>query len=93
MAVEASELANSLHIDPTDEELATLKELINTATDLVKSSINYGLDDESYAKFPLFDSCVSSLATALYYDRTLENGFPKSTKIMVTHLQARLGGK
>lgn len=93
MAIKAEGLANSLHIDQTEEELATLTGLITTATDLVKSSVNYELDDASYEKFPLFDACVSSLATALYYDRTLENGMPKSTKIMIIHLQARLGGK
>lgn len=92
MAVEATKLASSLHIDPTDSELAVLKSLISTAQALVKSSVSTIMSDDEYSKQPLYDACVTALATALYYDRTLDNGMPKAVKIMITHLQAHVGG-
>lgn len=92
MAVEATKLASSLHIDPTDSELAVLKSLISTAQALVKSSVSTIMSDDEYAKQPLYDAAVSALATALYYDRELSNGMPKAVKIMITHLQAHVGG-
>lgn len=90
MAVDATKLANSLNLDP--EEVATLQALISQSKELVKSSVNYSMTDEQLEAVPLFDSAVSALATALYYDRTLENGMPRSARIMIVHLQGRLGG-
>ncbi|WP_404975670.1 head-tail connector protein [Weissella paramesenteroides] len=93
MTVKATELMNDLHIDESDSETNSINSLIAQATNLVKSSVNYGLSDEDYAKYPLFDAAVKALTTALYYDRTLANGMPHAVTIMITHLQARLGGK
>lgn len=90
MAVDATKLADSLNLDP--EEVSTLQELIAQSKELVKSSVNYSMTDEELEAVPLFDSAVSALATALYYDRTLENGMPRSARIMIVHLQGRLGG-
>lgn len=90
MAVDATKLANSLNLDP--EEVTTLQALIDQSKELVKSSVNYSMKDEQLEAVPLFDSAVSALATALYYDRTLENGMPRSARIMIVHLQGRLGG-
>lgn len=90
MAVDATKLADSLNLDP--EEVTTLQDLIDQSKELVKSSVNYNMEDAQLEAAPLFDSAVSALATALYYDRTLENGMPRSARIMITHLQGRLGG-
>ena len=90
MAVDATKLANSLNLDP--EEVTTLEALIDQSKELVKSSVNYNMEDAQIEAVPLFDSAVSALATALYYDRTLENGMPRSARIMIVHLQGRLGG-
>lgn len=90
MAVDATKLADSLNLDP--EEVTTLQALIDQSKELVKSSVNYSMTDAQLEAVPLFDSAVKSLATALYYDRTLENGMPRSARIMITHLQGRLGG-
>jgi len=91
--VDAKELMISLHIDQDPEEVETINGLIETSIDIVKSSVNYQLDDSEYAKYPMFDSAVKALTTALYYDRTLDNGIPKAVKMMIIHLQGRLGGK
>lgn len=90
MAVDVTKLADSLNLDP--EETVTLQALIDQAKELVKSSVNYSMSEEDLEAVPLFDSAVSALATGLYYDRTLENGFPKAAHIMIVHLQGRLGG-
>ena len=92
MVVDATKLANSLNLDPEPNEVATLQSLIDQSKELVKSSVNYNMTDAELEAVPLFDSAVSALATALYYDRTLENGMPRSARIMITHLQGRLGG-
>lgn len=93
MTVDVQELMSELNIDDSPDEQATLSSLIVDATDLVKSSVNYSLADDEYAKYPIFNRAVKATATALYYDRALENGLPAGVKIMLTHLQARLGGK
>lgn len=96
MAIDAQTIANSLHIDTDDTELATINALISDAKALIKDSVNFkmldSMTDEQLDAVPLFNSCVKSLVTALYYDRTLANGMPKSVDIMITHLQGRLGG-
>lgn len=90
MAVDVAKLADSLNLD--QEEHTTLQGLVDTAKELVKSSVNYSMSDEELEAIPLFDSAVGALATALYYDRNLDNGMPKSARIMIVHLQGRLGG-
>lgn len=92
MAVDAKELMSELNIDDSPDEQATLSSLITDATDMVKSSVNYTLSDEEYAKYPLFNRSVKALASAMYYDRELSTGMPKSVEFMITHLQARIGG-
>ena len=92
MAVDATKLANSLNLDPEQNEIDTLQSLIDESKELVKSSVNYSMTDAQLEAVPLFDSAVKSVATALYYDRNLDNGMPRSARIMITHLQGRLGG-
>jgi len=93
MTVDATKLADSLHVNLDEtEELITLEGLISTSKELIKSSVNYSLPDAELEQYPIFDAAVSALAAALYYDRTLENGMPKAVNIMIVHLQGRLGG-
>lgn len=93
MTIDATKLADSLHVNLDEtEELTTLEGLISTSKELIKSSVNYSLPDAELEQYPMFDAAVSALATALYYDRTLENGIPKAVNIMIVHLQGRLGG-
>lgn len=93
MTVDATKLADSLHVNLDEtEELITLEGLISTSKELIKSSVNYSLPDAELEQYLIFDAAVSALATALYYDRTLENGMPKAVNIMIVHLQGRLGG-
>lgn len=93
MTVDATKLADSLHVNLDEtEELITLEGLISTSKELIRSSVNYSLPYDELEQYPIFDAAVSALATALYYDRTLENGIPKAVNIMIVHLQGRLGG-
>lgn len=96
MAINAQDIADSLHIDADSTEIATLNDLIATAKTLVKDSVNFeqlnNMSDEQLEAIPLFESAVKALVTALYYDRTLANGMPKAVDIMIVHLQGRLGG-
>lgn len=93
MAVDVKELMSELNIDDSPDEQATLASLVTDATDMVKSSVNYSLSDDEYAEYPLFNRAVKALASAMYYDRSLEAGMPKSVEFMIAHLQARIGGK
>lgn len=96
MAINAQDIADSLHIDADSTEIATLNDLIVTAKTLVKDSVNFeqlnNMSDDQLEAIPLFESAVKALVTALYYDRTLANGMPKAVDIMIVHLQGRLGG-
>lgn len=78
----AEDLLNELNLD--DAELTTLQALVNSATDIVKNSAA-NVDETSQTTI----TAVKTLATQMYYDRTLTDGMSRGLMMMLTHLQAQ----
>ena len=94
--ITASELADELHIDQTPEELAVLGNLIQDASALIRGSISPDLTSEfALSVAPeQFNRLVGSVATSLYYDRALTNGFSHGQMIVLQQLTGIVkGGK
>jgi hypothetical protein len=77
----AQTLLSELNLD--DAELATLQAQVTTAINLVNHSAS-NVDPKSQTAI----DAVKTLATQLYYDRSLENGLSRGAMMMLTHLQA-----
>lgn len=67
-------------------ETTAIITLVNTAINVIKRSSDAPEDDN------LMIPAIKTLATALYYDRSLSAGMPKGLLMMLTHLQATPGG-
>lgn len=76
----ADDLVSELNLDPS--ELATIRTLVTTAKDVVSRSADVSANDS------LTIPAIKTLATSMYYDRSLESGLPKGLIMMLTHLQA-----
>lgn len=91
MAVQATELMDELHIDQSPVEIVSVISLITEAQAVVDQAIG-GDTTEGYRSSPIYDLTVKTLATALYFDRDLTDGFPKGLVMMLDYLEyQRLG--
>lgn len=80
-------MCNELHIDQTDEELATVTSLLNGSQAVIDASIELDLYPD-IVNNPLYTRAIITLGQALYYDRNLTNGQPKGVLLMLDHLDA-----
>lgn len=80
-------MCDELHIDQTDEELATVTALLNGSQAIIDDSIELALYPD-IVNSPLYKRAIITLGQALYYDRNLANGQPKAVILMVDHLNA-----
>lgn len=76
----ADDLVSELNLDSS--ELATIRTLVTTAKEIVNRSADVSTNDS------LVVPAIKTLATAIYYDRSLESGMPNGLIMMLTHLQA-----
>lgn len=88
MALDAAKIAADLvaHLNLDDAELSTVTDLVTRADSIVKHT-GYAGDDDN----PDYCNAVTTLATQLYYDRTLSTGLSKGALMMLTALQAQAG--
>lgn len=82
MALEADQLVKELNLDEDD----AIQKILNDAENLLLSMLDNS-DIEYWEKQPLFERGCYALATAMYYDRTLESGLPKGVQMIVAHLR------
>lgn len=80
-------MCDELHIDQTDEELATVTALLNGSQAVIDDSIELATYPD-IVNNPLYTRAIITLGQALYYDRNLTNGQPKAVILMVDHLNA-----
>ncbi|RMW49934.1 hypothetical protein D6U17_00835 [Lactiplantibacillus pentosus] len=83
----AKQVCDELHIDQTDEELATVIALLNGSQAVIDDSIELATYP-AIVDNPLYNRAVITLGQAMYYDRNLANGQPKAVVLMVDHLNA-----
>ena len=83
----AKKVCDELHIDQTDEELATITALLKGSQAIINDSIELAAYPDIVDN-PLYTRAIITLAQALYYDRNLANGQPKGVLLMLDHLDA-----
>ena len=88
------ELADELHIDQSPEELATLGTLIKDASAIIRGSIDSQLTEQVALDLASeqFNRLVGSVATSLYYDRALTDGFSHGQMIILQQLTGLVKG-
>lgn len=82
-------LLTELNLDSTDENIALITNLVNDANDLTLSAISPNDTFALYSGNATYIRAVKTLATQLFYDRTLANGTAKGYRMMIVKLQAQ----
>lgn len=92
--VTTQELIDELNIDTDDNETKTVDSLIDSAKSMIKSSIKLQVTDDDIlaVNTELYNRLIKTLATSLYYDRELSNGYSKGVMIMMTNLRSEVLG-
>lgn len=92
--VTTQELIDELNIDTDDNETKTVDSLIDSAKSMIKSSIKLQVTDDDIlaVNAELYNRLIKTLATSLYYDRELSNGYSKGVMIMMTNLRSEVLG-
>ncbi|WP_195555929.1 hypothetical protein [Weissella cibaria] len=92
--ITAETLAEELHIDQSTEEIATLGTLIKDASAIIRGSISQDLTEEAIitVAHDQFNRLVDSVATSLYYDRALTDGFSHGQMIILQQLTGIVKG-
>lgn len=80
----SNDLLSELNLDSS--ELGTIQSLVTTAKEVVSRSADLSNND------PLTIPAIKTLATQMYYDRSLDTGMSKGLLMMLTHLQATPAG-
>ncbi|MDF7639958.1 head-tail connector protein [Lactobacillus sp. ESL0791] len=89
--VDVKELLAELHIDDTAEEEATMTDLLGQATAVVNHAIA-DVDNPNLPKDSLYISAIKSLATQLYYDRTLASGESQGVNALISAVEHKYSG-
>lgn len=93
--VTAEQLLDELHIDASESEIDTMKRLIIDSSALIRESITNEVTDQELLALSgdVYNRLVSSLATKMYYDRDLVNGYGVGIRSMLVQMRSRyLGG-
>lgn len=92
--INAARLLEELHIDPSDEETKTVESLIDDASAIIRGSISdeVGEDELLSLSGNVFNRLIQTLATKLYYDRELSDGYGAGIQIMLNQLRAKYQG-
>lgn len=89
--IDPKQLLEELHIDDTPEEETTIRNLVSMAKAIVDEAIQ-DINNSELAQDELYISAIKTLATQLYYDRTLSEGKAPAVQLLIAHLQFKYGG-
>lgn len=84
-----NELLSELNLDVNDTNTELINSLVNDAQAIVLGSVSSTKTSDHYASNKIFQRAVKTLATQLFYDRTLANGTAVGYRMMITQLQAQ----
>lgn len=88
--VTAETMMQELNLDETDENKTVITALLFEADAMIRNSVDSKADKSDFEKDPIYQRCLKSLVTQLWYDRTLEDGMPKGIQMMIVHLQSEV---
>ena len=92
--ITAAQLLDELHIDPSDEETETVDRLIDDASAIIRGSISDEVEEDELLSLSgnVFNRLIQTLATKLYCDRELSDGYGAGIQIMLNQLRAKYQG-
>lgn len=92
--VTAEQVCDELHIDQSEEELATIGRLLVDSSALIRGSISNDVTDEQIFALSgdVYNRLILALVTRMYYDRELSNGYGMGIQIMLNQVRARVLG-
>ena len=92
--VTAEQVCDELHIDQSEEELATIGRLLVDSSALIRGSISNDVTDEQIFALSggAYNRLILALVTRMYYDRELSNGYGMGIQIMLNQVRARVLG-
>lgn len=83
-------LIEELNLDDTPENVNLVASLIKQSEAFIQDSVDPDTELTEFEKDLLFKRTVYTLATQLYYDRTLVNGTSKGLQMMLNHLDGKV---
>ncbi|WP_461241095.1 head-tail connector protein [Paucilactobacillus sp. N302-9] len=87
MPVKVENLITELNLDDTDETHQTVSSLIDESQSFIISSVDSTKVPADFADNKMFDRAVKTMATQLFYDRTMANGTSLGLQMMINHLK------
>lgn len=89
LVVNGDDLLEELNLDSTAENKTVMAALIQSAQELIIDAVSSNLSASKLAADQIYIRAVKALATTLYFDRTLSQGYPLGVQMMITHLKGR----
>lgn len=89
LVVNSDDLLEELNLDSTAENKTVMAALIQSSQELIIDAVNGNLSASKLASDQIYIRAVKALATTLYFDRTLSQGYPLGVQMMITHLKGR----
>jgi hypothetical protein len=90
MAIDTENFLNELNLDVTDSNKSLVSELLAQAENIICHSVDSSVDTAKYEENPIFVRCSKTLATQLFYDRTLANGMSDGVLMMINYLKGQV---
>lgn len=86
-----TQLLQELNLDDTEENQSTLNALVEDSLSFVKDSIDSTANTEDMLQDGMLVRAVKTLATQMFYDRTLATGTSIGLRMMLSHLKGKVG--
>lgn len=80
-------LLSELNLDNTAENQTVAKNLIDESEEIIIHSVDSNVSKTMFENNLIFKRAVKTLATDLYYNRTLPNGLSLGTQMMINNLK------
>lgn len=89
--LDSDQLMDELNLDDTPENTDLLRNLLAQSEAFIKDSVDPKTDLIKYEQDPMFERAAYTLATQLFYDRTMSSGTSLGLQMMLNHLSGEVG--
>lgn len=81
------DVLTELNLDETKENESTVQSILEQAEQIIINSVNQSVKQTDLEKNKIFRRAVITLATDLYYNRTLPDGLSLGVQMMINTLK------
>ncbi|GBG95194.1 hypothetical protein LFYK43_16530 [Ligilactobacillus salitolerans] len=85
--IDPSKVLTELNLDETDENMQTVTSLVEQSAHIVANSISQDVSQDVFEDNDIYERAVITLATDLYYNRTLPDGLSLGLQMMINTLK------